>query len=72
MPAKSKRQLRYAYAVEEGTVPADAKTKKWAKDVTQKTTTTKGLPEKVKPKRASVRKRKSTNATRRIRAKRKE
>ena len=55
MPAKSKAQLRYAYAVKEGAVKADKKTKEWAEEVTSKTETTKGLPEKKKPKAGTKR-----------------
>ena len=46
MPAESKAQLRYAYAVKNGDVEADAETKRWANEVISKTKTTKGLPEK--------------------------
>ena len=67
MPAVSKAQLRYAYAVSEGKSRANKKTKAWAKDVTAKTGTTKGLPEKVKAKKPA--RKTSKTATRRAKRK---
>lgn len=43
MPAKSKAQLRAAYA-------AKARGEKWGEEMVEKTHSTKGLPEKVKKK----------------------
>ncbi len=44
MPAKSKAQLRAAYA-------AKARGEKWGEEMVAKTETTKGLPERVKSKK---------------------
>jgi len=43
MPAKSKKQLRYAFA---------HKGEKWAEEIIAKTHTTKGLPERAKGKKS--------------------
>jgi len=44
MPAKSKAQLRAAYAAAE-------RGEKWGKEMVEKTRSTKGLPERRKPKK---------------------